>query len=134
MQGAKIQMDGVYSMNGDVFDFHGKARLHAHLSEMVGGWKSILLKPIDPFFAKNGAGTEVPIKVTGTRSEPHFGLDFGHHDDTETKVSKDWQPGSRDRDQAGYRTIAHQRAGNSKPARNRWLRIFRACSPPVRIL
>ncbi len=90
VQGANIQMDGVYSMNGDMFDFHGKARLHAHLSEMVGGWKSILLKPIDPFFAKHGAGTEVPIKVTGTRSEPHFGLDFGHHDDSETKVSKDW--------------------------------------------
>lgn len=87
--GAKIQMDGAYSMNGDLFDFHGKARLQAHLSQMVGGWKSILLKPLDPVFAKNGAGTEVPIKVTGTRSEPHFGLDFGHHDD-DPKVPKDW--------------------------------------------
>jgi hypothetical protein len=23
----------------------------------------------------------VPFKVTGTRSEPHFGLDLGHKDD-----------------------------------------------------
>jgi len=45
---------------------------------MVTGWKSILLKPVDPFFKKDGAGTEVPIKLTGTKSEPHIGLDFGH--------------------------------------------------------
>ena len=47
---------------------------------MMTGWKSILLKPVDPFFSKNGAGTEIPVKVTGTKSEPHFGSDFGHKD------------------------------------------------------
>ncbi|MFT4114471.1 AsmA-like C-terminal region-containing protein [Silvibacterium sp.] len=78
--GANIAMDGVYSLDGKQFDFHGKARLDAHVSQMVTGWKSALLKLADPFFAKNGAGTEVPISVTGTNSEPHFGLDFGHKD------------------------------------------------------
>jgi hypothetical protein len=39
---------------------------------------SVLLKPVDPFFSKHGAGAEIPLKVTGTKSEPHFGLDFGH--------------------------------------------------------
>jgi hypothetical protein len=48
---------------------------------MTSGWKSVLLKPVDPFFSKDGAGTEIPIRVTGTESEPHFGLDFGHKDD-----------------------------------------------------
>jgi hypothetical protein len=47
---------------------------------MMTGWKSILLRPVDPFFSKHGAGTEVPIKITGTRSEPKFGLDFKHKD------------------------------------------------------
>jgi hypothetical protein len=50
---------------------------------MTTGWKSILLKPVDPFFSKHGAGTEVPIRITGTESEPHFGLDFSHKDDHE---------------------------------------------------
>jgi hypothetical protein len=36
----------------------------------------MLLKPVDHFFSKDGAGTEIPIKITGTESEPHFGLDF----------------------------------------------------------
>jgi hypothetical protein len=78
--GAKVDLTGKYSLDGNEFDFHGKARMQATLSHMVTGWKSILLKPVDPFFSKEGAGTEVPIKVSGTRSEPHFGLDFGHKD------------------------------------------------------
>jgi len=76
--GAKIDLAGKYSLDGNQFDFHGKARMDAKLSHMVTGWKSILLKPVDPFFSKHGVGTEVPVKVTGTKSEPHFGLDFGH--------------------------------------------------------
>lgn len=83
--GAHIAMNGVYSLDGNQFDFHGTARLDAKVSQMVTGWKSLLLKPVDPFFSKNGAGTEVPIQVTGTRSEPHFGLDFGHKDEQKPK-------------------------------------------------
>lgn len=77
--GTQVSLSGRYSLDGNEFDFHGKARLQAKLSHMITGWKSILLKPVDPFFSKNGAGTELPVKITGTKSEPHFGLDFGHH-------------------------------------------------------
>jgi hypothetical protein len=76
--GADIAMNGVYTLDGQTFDFHGVARLQARVSQMVTGWKSILLKPVDPIFAKNGAGTQVPISVTGTRSDPKIGLDFHH--------------------------------------------------------
>lgn len=77
--GAHSNVSGQYSLDGNVFDFHGKLKLDAKLSQTMTGWKSVLLKPVDPFFNKDGAGTEIPFKVTGTRSEPHFGLDFGHH-------------------------------------------------------
>jgi hypothetical protein len=75
--GTTVKLAGTYSLDGNVFDFHGKARMDAKLSQMVTGWKSILLKPVDPFFSKHGAGTELPVKINGTKSEPHFGLDFG---------------------------------------------------------
>ena len=78
MPGTHVDLSGKYSLDGNQFDFHGKARMDAKLSHMVTGWKSILLKPIDPFFSKDGVGTEIPVKVTGTKSAPHFGLDFGH--------------------------------------------------------
>lgn len=83
--GANIAMNGVYTLDGNEVDFHGTARLQAHVSQMVTGWKSILLKPVDPFFAKNGAGTEVPVSITGTRSDLHFGLDFHHNDNNSNK-------------------------------------------------
>lgn len=76
--GTRVDLTGEYSLDGRVFDFHGEARLDARLSQMVTGWKHILLTPADPFFSKHGAGTELPVKITGTESEPHFGLDFHH--------------------------------------------------------
>jgi hypothetical protein len=79
--GTHVDMTGDYSLDGQKFDFHGKAWLDAKISQMTTGWKSILLKPVDPFFSKNGSGTEIPIRITGTESEPHFGLDFGHRDE-----------------------------------------------------
>jgi len=79
--GTHVDMIGIYSLDGQTFDFHGKAKLDAKLSQMTTGWKSVLLKPVDPFFQKDGAGTEVPIRITGAESEPHFGLDFGHKED-----------------------------------------------------
>jgi hypothetical protein len=84
--GTRVNLTGKYSLDGNQFDFHGTARLDAKLSHMVTGWKSILLKPADPFFSKHGAGTELPIKITGTQSEPHFGTDFGHKDRTQAKA------------------------------------------------
>jgi AsmA-like C-terminal region len=76
--GTQAAMTGRYSLDGKTFDFHGLLRLDAKLSQTTSGWKSILLKPIDPFFHKNGAGAEIPFKLTGTKSEPHFGLDLFH--------------------------------------------------------
>jgi len=32
---------------------------------------------VDPFFEKKGAGTVLPIKITGTRDSPSFGLNIG---------------------------------------------------------
>jgi hypothetical protein len=82
--GAEVAMNGVYTLDGNTFNFHGVARMQAKVSEMVTGWKSWALKLADPLFMKHGAGTEVPIEVTGTRSEPHFGVEmdkvFGHKD------------------------------------------------------
>jgi AsmA-like C-terminal region len=92
--GTHVDMTGDYGLDGKEFDFHGKARLDAKVSQMTTGWKSILLKPVDPFFSKDGAGTEVPIRITGTQSEPHIGLDFGHKGEHENIV-KNTDAGSK---------------------------------------
>ena len=76
-----IDLNGIYALDGSKFDFHGHAKLQAHPSQMTTGWKSAMLKLADPFFAKQGYGTVVPIQINGTKSDPHFGLDFGHDKD-----------------------------------------------------
>ncbi len=81
LPGATVQLAGVYTLDGKKFDFTGKVRTQAKLSQMVASrWKSWGLKVVDPFFHKHGAGAEIPVKVTGTNSAPKFGLDIGHKD------------------------------------------------------
>jgi hypothetical protein len=48
--------------------------LKAKVSQTMTGWKRIALKPVDPFFAKNGAGTFLRISVHGSSRQPKFGL------------------------------------------------------------
>ncbi len=81
MPGASVGLTGVYSLNGEQFEFAGKVRTEAKVSQMVASrWKSWMLKVVDPFFAKNGAGAEIPVKISGTKSAPKFGLDLGRKD------------------------------------------------------
>jgi hypothetical protein len=81
MPGATVHLTGVYTLDGKKFNFNGKVRTNAKLSQMVASrWKSWMLKVADPFFHKHGAGAEIPVKVTGTNTAPKFGLDIGHKD------------------------------------------------------
>ena len=75
--GAEIDLTGTYGISGGLLSFKGKAKTEATVSQMVGGWKGVLLKPADRYFRKDGAGTEVPIHVDGTREQPRFGVDLG---------------------------------------------------------
>lgn len=78
MPGAQVLLEGKIELVGSTFEFHGTARTEATASEMTTGWKSFLLKPFDKMLKKNGAGVELPIKVTGTRSTYDLRLDFPH--------------------------------------------------------
>jgi len=82
--GAEVALDGTYTLQREDLDFHGKLRMQAKLSQTMTGAKSFILKAFDPFFRKNGQ-TEVPIKITGQREHPSFGLDFHHKDKDKDK-------------------------------------------------
>jgi AsmA-like C-terminal region len=73
--GADIELHGEYSIGKNLLDFNGIAKLQATVSEAVGGWKGMLLKPADRLFKKDGAGAEIPIYISGPREKPHFGFD-----------------------------------------------------------
>jgi AsmA-like C-terminal region len=73
--GAAVSIAGNYDLAHDMLDFHGALKLHAKLSQTMTGWKHWLLKPADPFFSRNGAGTYLKIKIEGSAHQPQFGLD-----------------------------------------------------------
>ncbi len=80
--GATVHLKGSYSIDSEQIDMHGVARLRAKVSQTMTGWKRLVLKPVDPFFSKAGAGTLLPIKITGTKDKPEFGLDRHPKDHT----------------------------------------------------
>lgn len=75
--GARVALDGTYSLASGEMDFQGELRMQATVSQAVGGFKSIFIKPFNALFRKDGAGAVVPIKISGTREEPKFGLRWG---------------------------------------------------------
>jgi hypothetical protein len=76
--GAKVGLDGTYSLDDETLDLHGELSTQAKLSETTTGFKSFLLKFADPVFAKQGSGAVLPIKITGPVEHLHYGLDLRH--------------------------------------------------------
>jgi hypothetical protein len=73
--GAHVALNGKLNLKADVLDMHGTLKMQAKVSQTMTGWKRWALKPVDPFFAKNGAGTFLRIQVEGSSKEPKFGRD-----------------------------------------------------------
>jgi hypothetical protein len=79
--GAEVRLTGKYQLPDEALDFRGNLRMQAKLSQTVTGKKSFFLKLADPFFKKDGAGSVVPIRISGTRDAPKFALDLFHKSD-----------------------------------------------------
>ena len=77
VQGASVQLDGTHSLRAKTVDLSGVVLLNATVSQTQTGFRSLLLKPFDPLFRKNGAGTRLVITVAGTQDQPKIGLQLG---------------------------------------------------------
>lgn len=75
--GASVNLRGDYGLLSGNLDFRGVLKLESKISQTTTGIKSLLLKPIDPLFKGKNAGTVVPIKITGERQHPSFGVEYG---------------------------------------------------------
>jgi hypothetical protein len=72
--GAVVELAGQYAMQSETIDFAGNLFMDAKLSETQTGWKAMVLKIFDPLVRKNGK-TVIPVKISGSRNDPHFGVD-----------------------------------------------------------
>jgi hypothetical protein len=74
--GAAVQMKGSYGLRSEQVNFVGDVRLHATVSQTMKGAGRWVLVPFDPIFMKHGAGTFLPVGITGTREHPQIKLDW----------------------------------------------------------
>ena len=95
--GAVIQLAGTYKIRGEDLDFTGELRMDAKLSQLVGGKKGIFLKAIDPFFSKRGAGTLIPIAISGNRDTPTLEFSVFHRKIRKTFGNDDEQQDKEDK-------------------------------------
>lgn len=76
VRGANVRLAGSYGVKSERLDFRGTLRLQARASQTQTGWKSLVLKVFDPLLDGEGAGTILPITITGTRGQPRFGVEL----------------------------------------------------------
>ena len=75
--GSIVRLSGKYRIGPQTLDFAGTLLMDAKISQTTTGFKSLLLKLVDPFFKRPGGGSEIPIRIKGRRSDPDIGLDKG---------------------------------------------------------
>jgi len=76
--GSIVRLAGTYKLVPQTIDFSGTLETDATISQMTTGIKSKLLRVFDPIFErKGGGGTEIPIRISGVRNNPSFGIDKG---------------------------------------------------------
>jgi len=77
VEGASIKLDGTHRLEAKTLSLQGEVLLKASVSNTLTGFKRWLVKPFDPLFRKNGAGTRLVIRIEGTQDQPKVGLELG---------------------------------------------------------
>ncbi len=75
--GAVVQLSGTYDLRADTLAFTGNLLTDATLADMTSGLKALLARVAQPLFRREGGGSKLPIKISGPRAKPSFGLDLG---------------------------------------------------------
>ncbi|HEV2273023.1 MAG TPA: AsmA-like C-terminal region-containing protein [Acidobacteriaceae bacterium] len=63
--GASAGLNGTFNLQNRNVHLLGNLDMQTDLSHVTTGFKSLLIKPLSPFFKKKNAGAVVPIAVTG---------------------------------------------------------------------
>lgn len=68
MPGAAVDLNGTFNLRNRSTHLVGHLRMQSDISHLSTGFKSLLLKPLAPFFKKQGVAAVLPIAITGS---PH---------------------------------------------------------------
>ena len=85
--GGTAQLHGAYFLNAGAFQFVGFVRTQAKASQMVSGWKSVLLMSLNSLFKAPGAGLQLPVSISGEHNTVRFGLDSRGVDEPAAQIA-----------------------------------------------
>jgi hypothetical protein len=77
--GAGIDLNGTFNLHTSTVHMLGNLRMEADVSHVTTGFKSLLLKPLIPFFKKDHAGAVIPIAITGGPGQYKVSQNLLHH-------------------------------------------------------
>jgi hypothetical protein len=77
--GASVDLTGTFNLRGGDVHLLGDLHMQSDISHVTTGFKSMLLKPLIPFFRKNHAGAVVPIAITGSPHHYKVSPNILHH-------------------------------------------------------
>lgn len=75
MDGSEALMQGSYDLIGEEVNLHGTLRTDGKVYSTAKGFKSILLRVVNPFFKHKAQETIVGFKITGKYPHPTIGLE-----------------------------------------------------------
>jgi hypothetical protein len=76
--GVAAELKGTYRLQDGTVHMVGNLTMDTDLSHVTTGFKSMLLKPLAPFFKRKSAGAVIPIAITGKPNQYKVGQDLLH--------------------------------------------------------
>jgi hypothetical protein len=76
--GASADLSGSFNLRDDTVHLNGNLRMQSDISHATTGFKSVLMKPLIPFFKRDNAGAVVPIAITGCPGNYKVAQDILH--------------------------------------------------------
>jgi AsmA-like C-terminal region len=79
MPGAALDLNGTFNFNDRTVHLLGNLYTESDISHVTTGFKSLLMKPLIPFFKRDNSGAVVPIAITGSPHRYKVTQNLFHH-------------------------------------------------------
>jgi hypothetical protein len=79
MPGASVDLNGTFNFRDRTVHLLGNLHMQSDISHVTTGFKSLLMKPLIPFFKKDNSGAVIPIAITGSPHRYKVTQNLLHH-------------------------------------------------------
>jgi hypothetical protein len=74
-----VDLNGIFNLSDRTVDLLGNLHMQSDISHVTTGFKSLLMKPLIPFFREDNSGAVIPIEISGSPHRYKIAQNFLHH-------------------------------------------------------